>query len=255
MIKLSKLVRLIAGTLAVTTISANSAASAAEIDVLAIVIFKSSMPELVAEFERQTGHKVNATVMNPLPLQARYQEGGAVDLVLTLLPTIDSFVTKGIALASGRRTVARSGIGLAVPKGAPKADIGSTAALTAALQAAPHIGFSTGPSGVYVEQLLAQLSINNHEGKKFVKVTGEPVAGPVARGEIAIGLQQLSELLGQPGIDVLGVLPAQVQHYTVVDAALHPRAKNVQVALDFADFLKSKAALDIMLKAGIDGPS
>jgi molybdate transport system substrate-binding protein len=175
--------------------------------------------------------------------------------VLTLKPTIDGFVSKGIALASGRRLVARSGIGIAVPKGAPKPDVSSTASLTSTLHAAKHIGFSTGPSGVYVEKMLAQLNINNLGGEKLVKISKEQVAMPLSRGELTLGLQQMSELLGQPGIEVIGPLPPDVQHYTLVDEALHPRGKNTQAALAFADFLSTPAALSIMHGAGIDGPN
>jgi molybdate transport system substrate-binding protein len=238
----------------VSFLGVSSTAQSAEIDVLAIVIFKSAMPALVEAFELRSGHTVKATVMNPLALQTRYVDGEPVDLVLTLTPTIDSFVAKGVALASGRRTVARSGIGVAVTQGFPKPEVGTTLALTSALRAANNIGFSAGPSGAYVEKMLSQLAIENIGGKKFVKITLEPVAAPLSRGELTIGLQQLSELLGQPGIDVIGRLPSDLQHYTVVDAALHPRGKNVSAAIAFADFLNSADALAIMRKAGIDGP-
>lgn len=232
----------------------SAAAAASEIRVLAVVIYKSCMADLVAEFQRKTGHNVDALVLNPVPLRTKYLEGEAFDVIMTIAPMMDDFISSGNALGGTRRTVGRSGIGVAVRAGAQRPDIGSRESLVAALKAAPSIGFSTGPRGVYVEGMLGKLSIENSSGTKFRKVTGEPVAAPVSRGELAIGMQQLSELLGQPGIDVVGPLPKELQHHTIVDGAIHPKARNPQVAEQFLAFLKSAEAVAIINRAGIDSP-
>ncbi|MGL4635810.1 MAG: molybdate ABC transporter substrate-binding protein [Beijerinckiaceae bacterium] len=228
--------------------------AAAEVRVLAIVIFKTSMPELTAAYERKTGHVVKATVLPPVGLKTAFQESDAFDAVVTIVPTMNEFAASGSLATDTRRTVARSGIGVAVRAGAEIPEISTPDTFIAMLRKSQSIGYSTGPSGMYVEQMLQRSGIENFGGTKFVKVTREPVAAPLSRGDIAVGLQQLSELIGQPGIAVIGPLPSALQHHTIADGAVSLKAKQPREALDFLDFLRSAEALAILKKAGVDGP-
>lgn len=238
--------------LALVLISGN--AMAAELRVLAVVVYKTSMPALASAFERRTGHRVDAVVMAPIPLMETFRQDRTFDVVMTIQPTVEQFVAQGLARADTRRTVARSGIGVAVPQGAARPAIGTADELAATFASARTIAFSGGPSGVYVESLLARMKIEDAGGTRFVRARTEPVAAVLRRREADIGLQQMSELLGQPGVDVVGPLPAEVQHLTIVDAALNPVARSPDVADAFVAFLSSPEALAIVRRAGFDGP-
>ncbi|MGE0314480.1 MAG: substrate-binding domain-containing protein [Lautropia sp.] len=229
-------------------------AHCADIKVLAVVIYKTSMDKLTAEFERQTGHRAEGIVMSPNPLVDAYRKDGGFDVVMTIKPTVEKFVADGIARGDTRRTVARSGIGIAVPAGTPRPAIATSEELERTFRQTPTISYSKGPSGVYVDTLLRRMKIENTGNTKFVIAQGEPVGAIVARKAAMLGMQQMSELIGIDGIDVIGPLPADVQHFTIVDAALHPAARSPQVALAFLEFLKTPEAIAIIRKAGIDTP-
>ena len=131
----------------------------------------------------------------------------------------------------------RSPVAVAVRAGAAQPDIGSGDAVRAAVLAARSIGFSTGPSGTFLMQLFARWGIAEQVADRIVQAPpGVPVAQLVARGEVALGFQQLSELLNVDGVQVLGTLPADAAFITTFSAARWAGAgpdADVQALLDF----------------------
>src|SRR6266705_5078930 len=125
-------------------------AEAAEIKVLSTQAPQEAYLELVAQFEKATGHKVATVFTGTLNVQKRLAEGEAYDLIIMSGPAIDEQIKLGKAIAGSRVDFARSGTGLAVRKGAAKPDISSADALKKTLLAAKSIGYSTGPSGLYM---------------------------------------------------------------------------------------------------------
>src|SRR5216110_2112298 len=122
-------------------------ASAAEIEVLSTQATQEAYLELVARFEKATGHKVATVFTGTLNVQKRLADGEAYDLIIMAGPAIDEQIKLGKAAAGSRVDFAKSGTGVAVRKGAAKPDIGSAGALKKTLLAAKSIGYSTGPSG------------------------------------------------------------------------------------------------------------
>ena len=224
--------------------------SATKIKVMLSAAFKEAYLELVPQFERGTGHKVESLWVPSVQMMSRLKGGETVDLVILSAASLDALRNAG--LISDRTDLARSGIGVAVKSGARKPDISSGEAVKRAVLAAKGIAYSTGPSGIYLMELFQRMGIAESIKSKVKQVQGEPAGGVVARGEAEIAFQQLSELLPVPGIDFVGPLPADIQQITVFSAGLHGAAKQPDAARALVKFLTAPAAAPVIRKNGME---
>jgi molybdate transport system substrate-binding protein len=239
------------GVLSMATLA--GAAGAAEISVMSSNAFRAAYSQLVPEFEKASGHKVVTIFAGGVDVAKRIGAGETVDLVISAGPAIDGFIKDGKLVAGSRVDLAKSGVGVAVPAGAPKIDIGSSDGLKKALLGAKSIAYSTGPSGVYLVGLFDKWGIGEQVKPKLKQVAvGVPVGEIVARGEAEIGFQQVSELLPVKGIDYLGPLPADIQHITVFSVGLHAAARQAEAAKALVKFLTSPDAAPVIKKSGME---
>jgi molybdate transport system substrate-binding protein len=224
-----------------------------ELDVLSTQAPQQACRELVAQFEEATGHKVRTDFTGTLNVQKRLAAGELHDLIIMAAPAIDEQIKLGRAVAGSRVDFAKSGVGVAVRKGAPKPDIHSVDALKTALLAARSVGYSTGPSGDYMAGLFERLRVRRDIESKLKRTpSGVFVGKLIASGEAEIGFQQTSELLHFPGVDYIGPLPDALQHMTVFSAAIHAGAKQVEAARTLVEFLTAPAAAPIVRKHGLE---
>ena len=214
------------------------AAGAAEIKVLSTQATEQAYRELAPQFEQASGHKVTTIFTGTLDVQKRIAAGESYDIILMAGPAIDDFIKAGKVVPGSRVDIARSGVGVAVKAGAPKPDIGSTEAVKKTLLAAKSIGYSTGPSGVYLTGLFQRLGVADAiKGKLKQTPTGVFVGNIVASGEAEICFQQVSEPAHFPGVDFVGPLPADIQEITVFSAGLQVGAKETEPAKAWLKFL------------------
>jgi molybdate transport system substrate-binding protein len=147
----------------------------------------------------------------------------------------------------------RSSIGVAVKAGAPKPDLKSGDDLKKTLLAAKSVGYSTGPSGVYLISLFEKMGIADQiKAKAKITTPGVPVASLIRSGEAEIGFQQVSELIHEAGIDFLGPLPADVQNITVFSSGVPAAAKAQTEARALQKFLTAPAAAPVIKKHGLE---
>src|SRR5258706_2566772 len=144
-------------------------ADAAEIQVLSTQATQEAYLELVAQCEKASGHKVTTVFTGTLNVQKRLADGEPYDLIIMAGPAIDEQIKLGKAVAGSKVDVAKSGTGLAVRKGAAKPDISSADALKRTLLAAKSIGYSTGPSGIYMLSLFEKLGIYGEGGAQLMQ--------------------------------------------------------------------------------------
>jgi molybdate transport system substrate-binding protein len=231
----------------------SSACGAAEINVLSTQATEEAYKELVPQFEKATGHKVTTIFTGTLDVQKRLAAGETYDVIIMAGPAIDDYIKSGKIVAGSRADLAKSGIGVAVRAGAPKPDISSTEALKKTLLAAKSIGYSTGPSGVYLASLFPRLGVAELVAPKLKQTpTGVFVGTLVASGAAEIGFQQVSELSTFPGVDFVGSLPAEVQQTTTFSSGIQVGAKEADAARAWVTFLTAPSAAAAYKKRGLE---
>jgi molybdate transport system substrate-binding protein len=187
----------------------------------------------------------------PTAVPQRLARGEAIDVVIMAAPALEGMMLAGYV--AERIDLARSVIGIAVRAGAPAPDIATPEALRDALLAAASIGHSVSASGVYVRDVLFdRLGIAEAVRAKTIVAHGEPVGAMVARGEVEIGFQQMSELLPIEGIALVGPLPDAVQQVTVFSAGLVTASTRREAALGLMRFLASADAADAIMASGME---
>jgi molybdate transport system substrate-binding protein len=226
---------------------------AAEIKVLSTQATEESYRELVPLFEKESGHKVTTIFTGTLDVKKRIAAGETYDLIIMSAADIDGFLKAGVIVAGSRVDLAKSGVGVGVKAGSPKPDIGSVDAFKKTLLAAKSIGYSTGPSGVYIVGVFDKLGIADQVKPKLKQTpTGVFVGTLVASGEAEIGVQQVSEMSHFAGVDYVGPLPAEIQHFTMFGSSIQTGAKQADAAKALVKFLTSPAAAPVFRKKGME---
>jgi molybdate transport system substrate-binding protein len=226
---------------------------AAELKVLSTQATEDTYRELVPQFEKATGHKVATIFTGTLDAQKRLAAGENYDMIIMASPAIDAQIKAGKVVSGSRVDLAKSGVGAAVPKGAPKPDISTTEALKKTLLAAKSIGYSTGPSGVYMISLFEKLGLMDQVKPKLKQTpTGVFVGTIIANREVEVGFQQVSEVGNFPGVDYVGPLPADVQQMTVFSSGIVVDAKEVEPARALVKFLTTPEAGAAFRKRGME---
>lgn len=208
----------------------------------------------ISEYHQVHPGSFAAQAAGGVDVARRIAAGEAVDIVVLSRDAIDKLVDAAQLTADSRVDVMTSEIAVAVPAGTPHPNLDDEAAVKAAVAGAASVSYSTGPSGRYLEKLFGRWGIlDGLRARIVVPPPGMPVARLVASGQAALGFQQLSELLGVPGIEIVGRLPAAIQEITTFAAALTPRCANVAAARDFLFFLASPALDAIKQRHGMAG--
>lgn len=208
--------------------------------------------EAVPLFERAHGIMAEVRFALTSVLAKEIEQGAApFDIALLPRPELDALAAR-CAIAPGTQTdVARSAVGLAVRLGAPKPDIATVEALKRALLAAQTIGYSDGPSGAYVAELLQRLGIAE-ETRPRIRLTSRPVAELVASGEAEVGMQQIVAILPVRGADLVGPLPSELQNVIVYAAGIAAATPNPDAAAAFIGFMATPEAVRIIRAKGLD---
>lgn len=234
---------------------------AEEITVLTSGIMKGSFAKIVPEFEKQTGHKIKASWgpsagNSPEASQNRIRNGEYVDVLLMVNTSMDQLVKEGTFSPVDRHDVAISKIGVAVKKGSPMPDISTPEELKNVLLAAKFVGFSEGASGTYIENVLfPKLGIAVQMAPKSVIILGRKfVSEALVNNEVTLGMQQVSELRLDDGITLIGPLPAELQKYSVISAAVSTKSTKQAAAKQFVDFLSTPLAKQAIENSGCDFP-
>ena len=191
--------------------------------------------ELAAIFETQSGLSVKVESVGGVDAAKRVRAGEPFDVVVLASNVIDALIAEG-HLTGARIDLVTSAIGIGVRAGSVHPDIRSADAVQRAVLAAGRIGYSTGPSGTYLAKLFEQWGIGQAvKDKTVVAPPGVPVTSLVARGEIDLGFQQLSELAGD-GVEVVGSLPDEIQSLTTFSggvARTSPQPADARALLEF----------------------
>ena len=214
---------------------------------------KALLADLVAAYSAQHPDvSVAVTSVGGVDAAKRVVAGEAFDIVALASDAIEKLAASGHVAADSRTDMVRSAVAVAVPAGTPHPDIATEAALKAAVLAAPTLGYSTGPSGVQLAKLFERWGIAQQIAPRIVTPPpGTSVASLIAKGEVALGFQQLSEMTGVPGIDVIGGLPEAVQIVTTFSAARATVSTQPDAVQKFLAFLASSETADLKRRHGM----
>ena len=215
---------------------------------------KPLLADLVALYQAQApGIQVQIESVGGVDAAKRVQAGEAFDAVVLASDTIDKLIGSGHVLAGSRVDLVHSGVAVAVREGAKQPDISSEAALKAAVLAAPTLGYSTGPSGVQLAKLFEAWGIADQIKDRIVQAKpGVPVGSLIAQGDVVLGFQQLSEMLGVPGISVLGPMPDAVQITTTFSGSVAATSMHVEAVRAMLAFWASAACSQAKRRQGME---
>ena len=212
------------------------------------------LDELAAQYTGATGQSVSCSAAGGVDVAKRVRAGEYTDVVVLADNVIDKLIAEGHLLMGSRVDVVRSGVAVAVPATDPVPDLSSEEAVRLAVLAAPTISYSTGPSGVYLEQLFTRWGIfETVKPRIVVPPPGVPVGSLVADGRVALGFQQLSELLGIEGLVVAGPLPPAIQTITVFSGAVSAQSRTPAAAAALLAQLGAPATAAVKQRHGMDG--
>ena len=233
-------------------------AEAAEINAFMSTAVKAATDEILPPFERTNRHTIRASFAPSGALVPRFLKGEPVDIFVTDAPALDGLIREG-KIAGGRTDLVRTGIAIAVKKGAPKPDVSTPEALKRALLAAKSVGHASTAGGSitggHVQWVFRQLGIADEVTPKVKMSMGGPnsrVSVLVSSGQAEIGLQQASELYDNPEVEVIGMLPAGLQQTTQYSAAVTASAKEADAARAMIAALTTPQAKAIYKAKGLE---
>jgi molybdate transport system substrate-binding protein len=223
------------------------------LNLMSTMALRSVLKEVIPDFEKQMGVTVEIKYGATAKLIERIRTGARGDIVIAVAGSINELEAEGILQQGARVDLVTSDVAMAVKQGAPAPDISTQEAFIATLRASRSFVFSKqGASGMYFASLLKRLGIDEElRGKATVLaegLTGEPVA----RGEIELAVQQMSELMQVSGINIFAKLPPAVQQSTTFSSGTFKDPTKPEVISAFNAFMCMPAVAEVCKRQGLD---
>ena len=234
----------------------DAAAQVAPIRVFASNGVKAVVEALQAEAERATGHLLAIQFDTSAALERSIDAGEPFDVAIVTTESMEALIKKGTIVASTRAAIARSGIGVGIRKGATKPDISTPAAIKRTLLGARAITYAQdGASRIHILSMLDRLGIAETIKPKTILEQGSiRSTARVANGDADLVLTLVSEILPIAGIELVGPLPAEFQHYVDLAAGVSVKARDLVAARALVSFLAGPAAAPTLAAKGMEKP-
>lgn len=211
------------------------------------------LAELVADYKKSVNVAIAIESIGGVNAAKRVQSGEPFDVVVLASDAIDQLIAAGHIDPTSKVNLVNSGVAVAVKAGAAAPDISSEAALKTAVLAAKTISYSTGPSGVALAKLFERWGITEQIANRIVQApSGVPVGSLVAKGEVELGFQQLSELIHLEGISIVGPLPPEIQISTTFSAGVCTASTQAGAVREMLAYMASPAAAAAKLRQGME---
>jgi molybdate transport system substrate-binding protein len=211
------------------------------------------LADLARDYEARNGIRVDIRSMGGVEAAKLVRAGEPTDVVVLASKVMKTLEDEGYVGKGSIRDFARSEIAIAIPGGSPRPGVGSELAVRQAILDARRICYSTGPSGDHLKALCEKWGlVDSVLERALAAPPGVPVATLVARGEADLGFQQLSELKGQPGIEIVGALPPEIQAVTVFSAGVSSRSPEPRAAHVLVAYLVSADGGEAKQRYGMD---
>lgn len=222
-------------------------ARAAEVVVFCPGAVQSVVRDLLKGYEQSSGNTVKYEFGTAGAVEKRVAEGAAGDVVIATNGGLASLAKQGKLDGKSIHDVGSMGVGVAVRHGAPKPDIHDVAAFKKSMMAARSIMYADpakgGQSGIHIAKVFAQIGLDKDIAPKLqLRERGPDGLKEVAKGDIDIGLGQISEILANKDVDLVGPFPAEIQGAVTFSAGVHTASKDKKAAEDLIKVLASPAA-------------
>lgn len=234
----------------------HASAQAAELKVLAVGAFTGAFKDIVPQFESASGHKLTVSYAATPVFVKQIEAGEFFDVAILVSGPMNEAAKQGFFASGERPAVSKVGLGAAVRAGAPKPDMSSAAAFKQTLLNAKSVSLlPDSVNGKHFISVFERLGIGE-EMKAKIKPQKEPqqVTEAVAKGEAELALFISNTLIGVPGVDYAGLVPAEFQQTLVFTAAVGAKAKEPDAAAAFIKHLASPAAVAVVKAHGMEMP-
>jgi molybdate transport system substrate-binding protein len=216
---------------------------------------KKLLGDLAGLSEKRTGRPIAVESIGGVDAARRVRDGGVVDLVVLASGFMETLEAERLLVPGSRQAIAVSTTAFAVRSGTVPPDLSSPAALRHALLEARSIGYSTGPSGDHLANLVERWGLGPLLAGRLVKAPpGVPVGSFVASGQAAIGFQQYSELFEVPGISVITDFAEEARATTVFTAAIATACTDPAAAEAALAVMTSPEAAELCRHCGLTPP-
>ena len=221
--------------------------------VLSTMALRNALNELIPIFTKASDININIEYGATAHLGERIRAGTRADLLLAVAGSINDLINEDILRTGSRIDLVTSDVAMAIKQGAPVPDISTQDAFIQTLRAARSIAFSKqGASGMYFASLIKRLGLDEEIRAKAI-VLPEGLTGElVLRGEVELAVQQMSELLQVPGINIFGKLPPAVQQATVFSVGVFNQNTQPSSTQAWVDFLQAPNAQRAFQQQGLD---
>ena len=216
---------------------------------------RTAATELIAAFEKATGHKVKATFGSGGGTKDQVIRGEPFDVPIVQLP-LEPVIASGHVIASSQTVLATVAVGIAVRSGAPKPDISNADAVKRLLLGSKAIAYpnaATGAgAGVSMNATLEKLGIAEAmKGKIKIAQGGRGAMELLAKGEVDFGLTYISEIITEPGVEVVGPLPREISPPTALVGFISAHTKEPDAAQALLRYLSSPEAAKVYQRRGM----
>ena len=235
-----------------------SAAQAAQVTVMSGGAVKSAFTAATAEWEKRTGHKVDAVFAPAGELRKKVAAGEVRDIIVIPVENLPELEKSGAIDVATRRDLGAVAMGAAVRAGAAVPDISTPEALKRTLSEAKSLTYmdpTRGTSGKHFDEVvLPKLGMRDAVRAKATLGEGGFIAEKVARGEVEIAFHQMTEMLPVKGVTIVGPLPQELQKTTVYAGVIMKNAKNPKEAQALLEYLVSPEGRKAFLDRGFTAP-
>ena len=247
-----KLPAILVMALAIALVDA-TAAHAADLRVLASNGVKAAVEALKPQLEKASGSTLSIDFSTAAALRERIEEGEAFDVAILTDDAVDALIKAGKISQMQRARLARVGIGVGYRKGATTPDVGSAAGIKQALLNAKSIAYTeSGASRPGIDRMFDRLGIASQlQAKSHLTAAGAAPAS-VGKGESALVLTLISEILPEPGVQLAGPIPSEFQTFIGFSAAPSMKAAGSPAAAALITFMKSPAAAATYQSKGME---
>jgi molybdate transport system substrate-binding protein len=229
----------------------------AQVKVLISGGFSGPYEQLVPQFERDSGLKVEtgsgaSQGTGPQTIKAQLERGVATDVVILSRQGLAELVAAGRIAPGSDVDLARTPLGIAVRAGAPKPRVATVEEFKALMLQSRTVSVPASTSGIFLaNEVFPRLGL---AGKVTLKPMprGVEAAALVAAGEADVAVMPVSEIVHAPGVELAGVIAPEIQLNQVFAAAVVAKAGEPDAARRLIAFLASPGAATAVRASGME---